>query len=103
MNQTGAGLENDNSLLEYDIVIDGQDEKYDKFHRTHYMRKIVLKHNIDDRVVVDRMRPHDMCNEIAKLYSKIVKPVLNKYTAKDIYSVLIENKRLDYPIFLGKH
>ena len=84
---------NEKPLLEYDIVSDGEDKEYKKFNRTQYMRKIVLRHNIGERVVLDRMRPHDLLAEIEALYSKIVKPVLDKYNSKDVYSVVIQNKK----------
>ena len=49
------------------------------------------------------MEPHDMTEEIAQMYSNIVKPILEKYTSNDMYSVVIENSKLDYPIYLGKY
>ena len=63
---------------------------------------VLLKSNIGERVVLDRERPHDILKEIESLYSAVVKPVINEFSGKDTYSVLIENNKLTYPVFLGK-
>ena len=102
-NQIGCGIVKlKDTHLEYEILADGDDKEYKKFNRTHFARRVLLKSNIGERVVLDRKRPHDMLKEIESLYSAVVKPVINKFSGKDTYSVLIENNKLTYPVFLGK-
>jgi len=83
-------------------LIDGVDKEYTKFHRRQFSRKLVVKHNIGEHVVLDRIDPFEMSEEIALLYSDIVKPFINKFAENDLYSVIIKSDNLKYEIFLGK-
>jgi len=99
-NQTGLGCDSKKPQLKYEILVDGEDREYKKFHRTQFLRKIVLKHNMSESL--DQFQPYDMTKEIAGLYSDILIPVFSKFSKDDFYSVIIASNKLEKDIFLGK-
>ena len=87
-------------MIKYIITNKGQKENK-KFHKTEFVREVVVKHNIQENLNKG-LNLWLFSDQLDELFHEAVWTILRKYPIYYLYSVYVDSKNLLKPIYLGK-